>query len=53
MTNSWTVEVEEDETTGELLLPFPPDLLSQVGWIPGTELKWEVTEDGKVYIKAK
>jgi hypothetical protein len=37
----WTVQVEEDPETGQLLLPFPADLLSQMGWSEGTELFWE------------
>jgi hypothetical protein len=53
MPNSWTVELEEDETTGELVLPFPPELLSQMGWAPGTELWWEDNNDGSFSIKQK
>ena len=51
--HNWTVTVEEDPATGDLLLPFPPDLLSQMGWAEGTELWWEVDEKGNVYIKEK
>jgi hypothetical protein len=46
----WTVSLEEDEN-GELLLPFPVDLLSQMGWAEGTEIWWSVTEDGNIIIK--
>jgi hypothetical protein len=53
MTNSWTVELEEDKETGELLLPFPPDLLAQMGWAPGTELWWIDNEDGSFSIREK
>ena len=49
---TWTVKVEEDEN-GDLVLPFPADLLSQMGWAEGTELWWDVTEDGKVIVKEK
>lgn len=45
-TQMWTVKVEQDPDTGELFLPLPADLLSQMGWIEGTELFWEET-DGK------
>jgi hypothetical protein len=48
---SWTVTVEEDKETGDLMLPFPPDLLSQMGWSEGTELWWDVNDDGNIYIK--
>ena len=49
----WTVTIEEDKETGELLLPFPPDLLSQMGWIEGTELFWQDQEDGTYIITEK
>ena len=42
---SWTVTVEQDEN-GELLLPFPPDLLAQMGWSEGTDLFWIDNENG-------
>jgi len=45
-TQMWTVKVEQDPDTGELVLPLPADLLSQMGWIEGTDLFWEET-DGK------
>ena len=53
MPNSWTVELEEDKETGELLLPFPPDLLAQMGWVPGIELWWQDNADGTVSIREK
>lgn len=48
--NNWIVEVHEDPSTGELILPIPTDLLSQMGWDEGTDLWWTV-EDGKVVLK--
>ena len=42
-TQMWTVKVEQDLDTGELVLPLPADLLSQMGWIEGTDLFWEQT----------
>jgi hypothetical protein len=49
--NSWVVELEEDTETGLLLLPFPPELLAQMGWAPGTELWWRINPDGTVSIR--
>lgn len=40
-TQTWTVQLEEDSETGQLMLPFPVDLLSQMGWSEGTEICWE------------
>jgi len=54
MTNPiWTVEIEQDPVTGELMLPFPPDLLSQMGWSEGTDLTWIDNENGSYTIKKK
>ena len=50
---SWTVEVVTDPVTGELMLPFPPDLLSQMGWSEGTDLSWIDNENGSFTIKKK
>jgi len=36
---SWTVTLEEDPETGELIMPLPPDLLNQVGWDFGDTLE--------------
>ena len=43
--NNWTVTVEQDEN-GELILPLPVDLLSQMGWSEGTDLFWVDNENG-------
>jgi hypothetical protein len=44
MNNGWTVIIEEDPKTGELILPIPDDLLVQMEWGEGDELVWEETE---------
>lgn len=44
--NSWTVTVEEDPTTGDLILPFPPELLLKQGWVDGDILEWKPNADG-------
>ncbi len=38
---AWTVKVEEDPSTGDLVLPFTPDMLAQVGWDFGDTILWE------------
>jgi hypothetical protein len=50
--NNWIVTIEQDEN-GELLLPFPTDLLSQMGWSEGTELFWVHNENGTFSITDK
>ena len=44
---SWTVTLEEaDDESGDLVLPFPQDMLDEVGWMPGDNLKWADRGDG-------
>jgi len=44
---SWTITVEEaDDGTGDLVLPFPQDLLEQAGWKEGDSLNWLDNKDG-------
>ena len=42
----WTVNVEEDSETGDLILPLPPDLLEEAGWKEGDSLNWIDQKDG-------
>ena len=44
---SWTVTVEEAEDgSGDLVMPLPQEMLDEVGWMPGDNLKWIDREDG-------
>ena len=43
---TWTITLEEDPETGELILPFPPDLLEEAGWVEGDTLEWTDRGDG-------
>lgn len=42
----WTVTVEEDPETGDIVLPLPQDMLDQVGWVEGDTLDWIDNKDG-------
>lgn len=42
----WSIKLEEDPATGDLVMPFPPDLLAQVGWDFGDVLIWEEVDGG-------
>ena len=42
----WTVTVEEDPDTGELILPLPEDMLQLQGWVDGDTLEWIDNKDG-------
>ena len=43
---TWTVIIEEDVETGDVILPFPQEMLDEVGWMPGDNLKWVDRGDG-------
>jgi hypothetical protein len=51
MSDTYTVEIELDSKTGEMILPFPQELIDAVGWNVGDQLIWEETliweEDGE------
>ena len=36
-------EVVEDN--GELMLQFPPEMLEELGWLPGDTIVWDVLDD--------
>jgi len=43
----WTVTLEEaDDGSGDLVLPFPKDMLDEVGWNTGDNVKWIERDDG-------
>lgn len=43
---SWTITVEEDADTGDLVLPLPADFLVMQGWVEGDTLEWTDNNDG-------
>ena len=49
--NSWTVTVEEDTATGDLILPLPQDFLDVQGWKEGDTLEWIDNNDGTWSLK--
>jgi hypothetical protein len=44
--SQWTVTVEEDPETGDLILPLPEDMLQLQGWVEGDTLEWTDNGDG-------
>lgn len=43
---SWTLEVQEDPETGDAMIQFPPDVLTNLGWKEGDTLEWSDNGDG-------
>lgn len=46
MNTQWTVTIEEDPKTGDLILPLPPELLEMQGWKDTDILEWVSNQDG-------
>ena len=53
MKTNWTLTLEEDPVTGDLMMPFPPDLLNQVGWDLGDVIIWEDLHNGSWSLRKK
>ncbi len=50
----WTVELQEDPDDAEgCILPFPEDMLTEVGWQEGDTLIWEVQPNGTAILTKK
>ena len=43
---SWTVTLEEDPESGDLILPFSDEILADVGWKEGDVLEWIDNKNG-------
>lgn len=43
---SYKIVIEQDPETGELVLPFNPDMLAQVGWDFGDIIEWHDNQNG-------
>jgi hypothetical protein len=52
-TVSWTLALEEDPETGELILPLTPDILANLGWKEGDTLEWKDNGDGSWILSKK
>ena len=52
-TTKWTVTVEEDPATGDLMLPLPDDVLKLQGWVEGDTLVWKDQGNGSWSLEKK
>ena len=52
MSNSWTLEVQEDQF-GEKFIEFPPEAIADLGWKEGDTVEWINNNDGTWSIKKK
>jgi len=51
--NMWVVRLEEDPDTKDLILPFTPDMLAQVGWDFGDTIVWQDNQNGSFTLSKK
>lgn len=43
--SKWTIKLEQDPETGDLIMPLTDEMLQQVGWGIGDTLIWEQNSD--------
>lgn len=48
---TWTINLEEDPETGDLILPLNDDILEGTGWKPGDRIDWIDNKDGSWTMK--
>jgi hypothetical protein len=48
---TWTINLEEDSETGDLILPLNDDILEQTGWKTGDSIDWIDNKDGSWTMK--
>jgi hypothetical protein len=53
MTTRWTLTLEEDPDTKELILPFTQEILNTVGWKEGDVIVWKKNNNGTWTLKKK
>lgn len=49
----YEVITQEDPETGDLILPIPPELLTELGWIEGDEISFGVDDKGRFILQKK
>ena len=47
----YEVITQEDEVTGDLMLPIPQKLLHELGWRDGDEIEFAVNDQGRYVLK--
>ena len=46
MTKSWTITLDQDPETGDLIMPLSDEILESAGWREGDTLEWIDNENG-------
>jgi hypothetical protein len=50
---TYTVILEEDPATGDLIMPIPAELLAEANWYEGDILEWIIQENGQIILHKK
>jgi hypothetical protein len=53
MSKSWTLTIEQDPETGDLILPFTQEILDELQWKEGDVLEWIDNKDGSWSLEKK
>jgi bifunctional DNA-binding transcriptional regulator/antitoxin component of YhaV-PrlF toxin-antitoxin module len=53
MSKSWTLTIEQDPETGDLVLPFTQEILDELQWKEGDVLEWIDNKDGSWSLEKK
>ncbi len=51
MNKQWTIKLEEDPDTGDLILPLTDEILQEAGWKEGDTLEWIDNKNGSWTLK--
>jgi len=47
----YEVITQEDPDTGDLIIPLPPELLTELGWKEGDDIQFDVGTDGRIIVR--
>ena len=50
---TYTVILEEDPATGDLIMPIPAELLAEANWQEGDTLEWSIHDNGQITLHKK
>jgi bifunctional DNA-binding transcriptional regulator/antitoxin component of YhaV-PrlF toxin-antitoxin module len=53
MSKSWTITLEDDPETGDLIMPLSVEILESAGWKEGDTLEWIDNENGTWSLRKK
>jgi bifunctional DNA-binding transcriptional regulator/antitoxin component of YhaV-PrlF toxin-antitoxin module len=53
MSKSWTITLEDDPETGDLIMPLSDEILESAGWKEGDTLEWIDNENGTWTLRKK